>query len=142
MIVGSKGVVYSSDDYAENYQILAKGGEPIKEIEGVEWRAAPDGGGLDIRNKIEWVNAIHENKPELCWSNFPDHAGPLTETILLGNLAVWAAPKAGERGETIKWDAEKLRVTNLDEIKTPGVADLVFPKYQNGYESFDWNEIK
>ena len=22
-------------------------------------------------------------------SNFPDYAGPLTETILLGNLAVW-----------------------------------------------------
>jgi len=27
-------------------------------------------------------------------SNFPDYAGPLTETILLGNLAVWAAPDA------------------------------------------------
>ena len=144
MIVGSKGIVYSSDDYAENYQILAKGGEPIKELEGVEWRKAPDGehsGSLDERNKLEWVTAIRENKPELCWSNFPNHAGPLTETVLLGNLAVWTAPKAGERGATIKWDAENLKITNLDELKTPGVADLVFPEYQNGYEKIDWDAL-
>ena len=32
-------------------------------------------------------------------SNFPDYAGPLTETILLGNLAVWAAPDAGLAGQ-------------------------------------------
>ena len=36
----------------------------------------------------EWVNAIKGGEPAM--SNFPDYAGPLTETILLGNLAVWA----------------------------------------------------
>lgn len=144
IIIGDKGVAYSPDDYAQRYQLLAKGGDPLKEIDGVEWRKAPEdehSGDFDARNKLEWVTAISENKPELCWSNFPNFAGPLTETILLGNLAVWAAPKAGERGETIKWDAKKLQVTNLAELKTPGVAELVRPEYQNGYEKIDWSFI-
>ena len=33
-------------------------------------------------------------------SNFPDYAGGLTETILLGNLAVWAAAS----GQGRKWN--------------------------------------
>jgi len=144
IIIGTKGCAYSPDDYANSYQLRAEGGAALKEIDGVEWRKAPEdehSGNFDARNKLEWVTAIKENNPDLCWSNFPKFAGPLTETILLGNLAVWAAPKAGERGETIKWDAKKLRVTNLDELKTPGVAELVRPEYQNGYEKIDWSFI-
>ena len=144
IIIGSKGCAYSPDDYANSYQLRAEGGEALKEIENVEWRKAPEdehSGNFDARNKLEWVTAIHTNNPDLCWSNFPKFAGPLTETILLGNLAVWAAPKEGERGETIKWDAKKLRVTNLAELKTPGVAELVRPEYQTGYEKIDWSFI-
>ena len=52
-----------------------------------------------------------------------DRAGPLTETILLGNLAVWAAATGGpnggmgEWGEKVEWDARNLKVTNLASIK-------------------------
>jgi hypothetical protein len=75
----------------------------------------------------------------ICKSNFIDRAGPLTETILLGNLAVWAAAKGGaggemgEWGEKVEWDAKNLKVTNLASLKTPGVADLIKPKYREGY---------
>ena len=140
MIIGEKGVVYSPDDYAQNYNILAEGGKAIEEIPGVEFRAAPTddrSGSFDTRNHLEWFTSIWENKPELCWSNFPNHAGPLTETILLGNLAVWTAAEAGKRGEKIEWDAEKLEVTNLASLKTPGVAELVRPKYAEGYENIE-----
>lgn len=47
-------------------------------------------------------------------SNFENYAGPLTETILLGNLAVWAA--ADGEGKKIEWDAEKLEPTNAPEV--------------------------
>ncbi len=144
IIIGSKGCAYSPDDYAQRYELRAEGGAAIEELPNIPWRKAPEdehSGDFDARNKLEWITAIKENKPELCWSNFPNHAGPLTETILLGNLAVWAAPKEGERGETIKWDAKNLKITNLDELKTPGVADLVYPKYQNGYEEIDWSFV-
>ncbi|MBQ5368357.1 MAG: hypothetical protein IIU43_12855, partial [Thermoguttaceae bacterium] len=144
IIIGSKGCAYSPDDYANRYELRAVGGDALKEIDGVEWRKAPEdehSGNFDARNKLEWVTAIKENKPELCWSNFPNFAGPLTETILLGNLAVWTAPEAGKRGETIKWDAKKLEVTNLADLKTPGVAELVRPEYKNDYEKIDWSFI-
>ena len=39
------------------------------------------------------------------------------------------------------WDAKKLEVTNLAELKTPGVADLIRPEYFNGYEKIDWSFI-
>jgi len=144
IIIGSKGCAYSPDDYAQRYELRAKGGAKLEEIEGVEWRKAPEdqhSGNFDARCKLEWVTAIKENDPSICWSNFPDFAGPLTETILLGNLAVYAAAEEGKRGETIKWNAKKLEVTNLDELKTPGVAELVRPEYENGYEKIDWSFI-
>ena len=95
---------------------------------------APDN---DTRNKLEWFTAIWEGKPEICWSNVPNHGGPLTETMLLGNLAIWAAHEPGGWGEKIEWDAEKLVVTNVDSLKTPGVADLVRPKYVDGYDPIE-----
>ena len=62
-------------------------------------------------------------------SNFPDYAGPLAETILLGNLAVWAAPKVGEMGKKIEWDAKNLVATNA-----PEVMQIVKKQYRAGWE--------
>ena len=45
-------------------------------------------------------HAATRSKPAM--SNFPDYAGPLTETILLGNLAVW------KRGR-VEWDPKNLK---------------------------------
>ena len=55
------------------------------------------------------------------------------------SLAVWAAAKGGpdgemgDWGEKVAWDAKNLKVTNVASLKTPGVADLVKPKYPEGY---------
>jgi len=46
----------------------------------------------------------------------------LTETVLLGNLAVWAS------GKKILWDAEKLEATNA-----PEVAHVIKPEFREGY---------
>ncbi len=88
---------------------------------------------------FELFRAVDAGDPMICHSNFIKRAGPLTETILLGNLAVWAAAKGGEGGamgewgEKVEWDAQNLKVTNLASLKTPGVADLIKPKYPEGY---------
>ncbi|MCL2119643.1 MAG: Gfo/Idh/MocA family oxidoreductase [Planctomycetaceae bacterium] len=87
----------------------------------------------DPRNMFELITAIKENKPELCFSNFPNQAGPLTEAMLLGNLAVWTASKPNEWGEKVLWDAPNMKITNLADLKTPGVADLIKPVYREGY---------
>ena len=54
----------------------------------------------------EWVDACKGGRKPL--SNF-DYAGPLTEAILLGNIAA----KAGRK---IEWDSAAMKVTNIPEI--------------------------
>ena len=59
--------------------------------------------------KEEWVRAIKENKPEIAYSNF-DYAGLLTETILLGNVAMRA-------GKKLEWDGENMKFTNASDAE-------------------------
>ncbi len=74
----------------------------------------------------QWVRAIRGGpQPTL---NFADYAGPLCETILLGNVAVWAAADEDKPGKRIEWDAENLKAPNA-----PEVAGIVRPTYREGY---------
>lgn len=133
LVVGEKGAFYSSDDYCGKYEL--RGVEKVK----VDYEKAENKGNNDLNNMFELFRAKRANDPKICKSNFVDRAGPLTETILLGNLAVWAAATGGadgsmgEWGEKVEWDAVNLKVTNLASLKTPGVADLIKPKYPQGY---------
>ena len=54
----------------------------------------------------EFTRACKGGEP--CGANFPDYAGPLTETVLAGNLAV-------RTGKRIEWDGQHLRCTNVPE---------------------------
>ena len=42
-------------------------------------------------------------------SSFPNYSGPLTETILLGNLAVFA-------GKKVEWDAKAMKAKGMPEL--------------------------
>ena len=95
-------------DYAERGLVWLKVDEPQVEFE------------LSIGHFVEWVRAIKGGEPAK--SNFTDYAGPLTETILLGNLAVWAD------GKKIEWDAQKLEATNA-----PEVMHVVKKEYREGF---------
>jgi predicted dehydrogenase len=53
----------------------------------------------------DWVQACKGGKPAC--SNF-DYAGPLTEVVLLGNLAL-------RTGKGLDWDGRNMRVTNVPE---------------------------
>ena len=134
LVVGEKGAFYSSDDYCGKYEL--KGVEKVT----ADFEAAEDQGkGNDVDNMYELFRAKQAGEPKICKSNFIDRAGPLTETILLGNLAVWAAAKGGANGEMgdwgekVEWNAKDLKVTNLKSLKTPRVADLIKPQYPEGY---------
>ena len=134
LVVGEKGAFYSNDDYCGKYEL--KGVDQVK----ADYELAEDHGkGFDVNNMAEFFRAKREGNPKIAKSNFIDRAGPLTETILLGNLAVWAAAEGGpegsmgEWGEKVEWDAHNLEVTNLADLKTPHVADLIKPRYPDGY---------
>ena len=146
LIVGDKGIMYSVDSSCGNREFFNESGAKINEDAG-QWAevkaktvlAEKPEGGNDVWHMNELFRAVQVNDPKIAQSNFVDRGGPLTETILLGNLAVWAAPagagdnQLGDWGEKIDWDAKNLVVTNLASLKTPGVAELVKPVYADGY---------
>ena len=57
------------------------------------------------RHELNWVAACKGG--ELAVSNF-DYAGPLTEIVLLGNIAIRAREK-------LYWDGPNMKVTNVPE---------------------------
>ncbi len=121
LIIGDKAKMYAAGDYAER-GITIVGADPME----VEYPRSEGRGNEETRHVAEWINGIH-NPDQKPMSNFPDYAGPLTETILLGNLAVWKANEEGQRA-TVKWDAKNLKPDD------PALEKIVRPEYREGYE--------
>jgi predicted dehydrogenase len=119
VIIGEKGKIYSPNDYGAQFEVLGD-----VELPEVEFEQSPG-------HFAEWVRAIKGGPPAM--SNFPDYASPLTETVLLGNLAVWVAAGQGVEGEVVEgekveWDAKNLKAKNV-----PGLEGIVKPVYREGY---------
>jgi hypothetical protein len=60
----------------------------------------------------EWINACKGGEP--AGSNF-DLSGPLTEVVLLGNVAVRMGQQLYEKGMKLYYDGPNMKVTNLPE---------------------------
>lgn len=118
MLVGDKGILFSPNDYGASYRLL-----PEKDFQGYKGpderlpRNGKDDGGM----KQEWFQAISANKPEIAVSNF-DYAAMLTETILLGNVAMRV-------GKKLEWDGPALKVTNA-----PEAAQFIKTEVRQGWE--------
>jgi predicted dehydrogenase len=123
ILVGTKGILYSPNDYAAQFRLV-----PDKDFAGLQL-TKPETlpAGVDKENdpqmKKEWVAAMRAGKPELAYSNF-DFAGTLTETMLLGNIAV----RVG--GSKLAWDAAKLAFAN-----SSAATAFVTKEYRKGW---DW----
>jgi predicted dehydrogenase len=115
LLVGDKGVLFSPNDYGEQYKLLPE--KDFAEYKGPE-PTLPRNGGGDEGMKREWVRAIKGGPPAV--SNF-DYAGILTETILLGNVAM-------KVGKKIEWNGDKLRITNNKQAN-----DFINPPYRKGW---------
>ena len=72
----------------------------------------------DIDHYAEWAAGCKGGRRPL--SNF-DYAGPLTEAVLLGNVALFAGTK-------IVWDAEHTKITNVPEAN-----ELLHYQYREGW---------
>ncbi|MCC6492982.1 MAG: Gfo/Idh/MocA family oxidoreductase [Pirellulales bacterium] len=115
LLVGDKATMYAAGDYAENGIFVNNG----VELQDVDYPKPP--GEPELGHVQEFYEAISDPKNKQATSNFADYAGPLTETILLGNLAVW---KEGP----VKWDAKTLTPDD------PSLMKIVKPEYRSGYE--------
>ena len=110
LLIGDKAKMYAAGDYAEKgVQIVGD----VKEMD-VDYPRSPG-------HEKEWFIAMRDpKKPAM--SNFPNYAGPLTETILLGNLAVY------KRG-SVEWDP-----VQSEAAQRCVAGRIVHPTFRDGYE--------
>ncbi|MEZ6049241.1 MAG: Gfo/Idh/MocA family oxidoreductase [Planctomycetaceae bacterium] len=101
ILKGSEGYLYSPNDYGAQYYLLPQ--DKYAEYKKPEPTLPRSPGHF-----TEFCNAIAGGDPAM--SNF-GYAGRLTETILLGNLALHAGPD-----QKIEWDAVNLKATNNDSL--------------------------
>jgi predicted dehydrogenase len=105
ILVGSKGIAYSPDDYGS--EVFFSTGESTNGSSKLETFATNNGG--DGGQKKEWVEAIKAGKPELALSNF-DYASLLTASFLLGNVAI-------RTGKPFSFDGEKCSTDSKEAMK-------------------------
>ena len=120
ILVGSKGILFSPNDYGAAFRItpdeLAKG----KDLTKPEKMPSLEGDN-DSNQKKEWVEAIKAGKPEIAYSNF-DYASLLTENFLLGNVAV-------RIGGSFLWDGPKFEATGNDKA-----MGYIKTEYRKGWD--------
>ena len=99
-IVGEKATLFSPDDYGGESYIVTQ--DSVERLTGKPEKMASNNGG-DQGMKDEWAKAMRGGP--VAYSNF-DYAAMLTETILLGNVAM----RAG--GKLLEWNGPELKITN------------------------------
>jgi predicted dehydrogenase len=118
LIVGDKGALFSPDDYGAAYRIFPE--EDFKDYKGPPEtipRLSMEGGTDKVHHQ-EWIRAIKESgKP---YSSF-DYAALLTETILLGNIAL-------RTGKKLDWDGPNMKAKNCPEAE-----QFIRREYRKGY---------
>ena len=121
ILVGSKGIAYSPDDYGS--QVYFSTGQ--KTGGDTKPETLPSNNQGDQGQKNEWVEAIKAGKPEMALSNF-DYAGLLTAAFLLGNVAI-------RTGKPFEFDGEKCAAS------IPEAAPLIRRTYRKGWDLIGYN---
>ena len=117
LFIGTKGKIICSN-YGGDFKLLPldkKFPEPQEMMDRISDN--PLGGG---RHEMDWVRACKENpeiRKESC-SHF-DYAGPLTEMVLMGNLAI----RLQGLNQQFEWDGENMEITNIDFEKKISIKE-------------------
>ncbi|MBI4326891.1 MAG: Gfo/Idh/MocA family oxidoreductase [Chloroflexi bacterium] len=98
LLIGDKGMIL--------------GNRIIPESRRKEYQDPPKTIPRSIGHHKEWIEACKGGKPG--GSNF-DWAGPLAETVLLGNVALRLKVRDELTRLRLEWDAQSLKITNLEE---------------------------
>jgi len=115
LLIGEKGSFYSVNDYGAEHILLPESDFKDIQIPEPTLPRAPKNNHF-----LEWVEGIKENDPKKPMSNF-DYAGRLTETVLLGVVALRAGGK-------VEWDGPGMKVTN-----NPDANQYIKRDYRKGY---------
>ncbi|HEV3252546.1 MAG TPA: Gfo/Idh/MocA family oxidoreductase [Puia sp.] len=125
LIVGTKGKIMCGT-YSNNPTLLPSSRTKELNIPKTLERV-PEG------HYVQWINACIAGYGKKVLSSPFEYAGPLTETILMGNLALRSWNIKGKGGypgrKKLLWDAVNMKITNFDEAN-----QFVKREYRSGWE--------
>lgn len=124
IIEGTKGKIMCGT-YGSNPRLLPT--SRMKEVTVPQTLArVPEG------HYVQWVNACIAGYGKNKLSSSFDYAGPLTESILMGNLALRSWNVKDSKGfpgrKRLIWDAKNMKITNFDEAN-----QFVKREYRTGW---------
>ena len=139
MFVGSKGTLICST-YALDPYIIGRENNP-PQVDPI-FRRVPD--AMEGGHEMDWVRACKESKGNRTMpSSTFDYAGPLTEVVVMGNLAV----RLQDLKRPLQWDGKNMQITNIDEkdeirVVTSDQFEVVNgdPKFNTSYATINARE--
>ncbi|HMK26593.1 MAG TPA: Gfo/Idh/MocA family oxidoreductase [Chitinophagaceae bacterium] len=131
LLIGKKGKLLL-DCYGANPRLLPTKLMQEKKMPKETIKRVPEG------HYLQWVNACIAGYEKGITSSPFEYAGPFTESILMGNLAIrsWMMKNPNLKGwedkylgrKKLLWDAANMKVTNFDEAN-----QFVKRDYRDGY---------
>lgn len=131
LFIGTKGKLLL-DCYGANPRLLPTKLMKEKAMPKETIKRVPEG------HYIQWVNACIDGYGKGETSSPFEYAGPFTESILMGNLAIrsWMLKNPSLKGwddkylgrKKLLWDAKNMKITNFDEAN-----QFVKREYRNGW---------
>ena len=129
---GTKGKVMA-DCYGANPRLLPTKLMKEKTMPAEKIKRVPEG------HYVQWVNACIDGYGKGVTSSPFEYAGPFTESILIGNLAIrsWMMQNPSGKGwgdkylgrKKLLWDAKNMKITNFDEAN-----QFVKREYRDGWK--------
>lgn len=139
MMIGTKGIM-TCGVYGLHPKVYKKNGEVLTMPEGYK-TDNPNEKLPEYGHQVSWTEACKagfDSKEHLALTSSFDYAGPLTETVLMGNLAIrsYALAKPNDRGrmqyygrQKMLWDGQNMKITNFDEAN-----QFVGREYREGWK--------
>ena len=122
LIIGEKGLI--STNINDSSPLMPK--LYLKDGTTESVPEADANGEPEYGHQRKWVDACKagfDSKEHKALTSSFDYAGPMTETVLMGNLAIRSFMLRKENGKDqdyygrrkLLWDGEKMKITNLEE---------------------------
>ncbi len=140
LMLGDKGIM-TCGVYGLNPQIYLNNGDKMTMPEGFSGGNIYEGKLPEYGHQVLWTDAIKAGfnsiEHKALTSSF-DYSGPLTETVIMGNLAI-RSYQYGQQGENnrlsfdgrrkLLWDGANMKVTNYDAAN-----QFVTREYRDGWK--------
>ena len=119
LLLGEKDSLFVPNYWGAGSLLSGRKAEDLKDIPQTLPRIPGGEDDNDLAHHVEWIAAAKGGPRPL--SSFED-SGPLTEMVLLGNLALRV-------GKKIDWDAKAMKARNA-----PEAASFIHREYRKGWE--------